>query len=129
MSLVAVALCTGMTIATTNARAEEATATSSEAIVSDVNDDYNVEPSIVDAEHRLDAIDRDWRRRGYGCYSYCDEIRDSCMRRYYRGYDGGHRRDRHRWDDRRNWNDGYRRCERRFDYCIDACRDTRWRDR
>lgn len=126
MALVTVALSCGMTIAATNARAEDTheTAESAGAIVNVNDDDFNIEPSHEDAESRLEVVDRDWHRRGYrACYSYCDELRDNCIRRYDRGYDDERRGDRH------HDSYGYRRCERRFDFCIEQCRDTRWRNR
>lgn len=158
ISLVAIALCTGATtITTSTAHAEDAdevtedVATSEEALVSEpdaiiVNpyadndfdgrsftrdDDYN-RRSFEDNDGYDDrTFDRDWHRRGYGsCFAYCDDVRDACMRRYYRGgYDHwrGGRRDR--WDRRHRGNAGYRRCEQRFDYCLDSCRNDRWRGR
>lgn len=132
LTLAAAALCaTSTSFATSTAFAEEAenTAEATETLVADI-DDFDIEPSREDAERRLNNRDRDWHRRGYrGCYSYCDDQRDDCMRRYYRGYDDWHRGDRRRWDRRRHGDNAYRRCERRFDYCIDVCRDSRWRDR
>ncbi len=134
MSLVAIALGCGMTTASTNARAEESedTTESTETLVTsnENDDDFLVEPSREDAERRLDVVNRDWHRRGYiGCYSYCDDLRNSCMRRDDRGYDDWRWRDLRRWDDRRHGNNAYRRCERRFDFCIEVCRDNRWRNR
>jgi hypothetical protein len=129
MSLVAVAICSGMTISATNARAEEAeeTATSAEAIVDDINDNLNLEISTEDAASRVDIIDPNSYRRDYrGCYSYCDDLRNSCMRRYYSGYDRWRSGGRRRWDGRHHRYDAYRRCERRFDNCLDSCRDRRW---
>jgi hypothetical protein len=130
LTLAAAALCaTSTTLVTSFSFAEEAenTAESSEAVERDR--DFDIPPSREDAERRLNDRDRNWNRRGYrGCYSYCDEQRDDCMRRYYRGYDDWHRGDRRRWDRRRHGDNSYSRCERRFDFCIDACRDSRWRD-
>jgi hypothetical protein len=122
MSLVTLALCCGMTIASTNARAEESeeTTESVESLVSDSNNDVEVEAASEAAELPVNAVDRDWRRRGFhGCYSYCDEVRERCERRIYRGH--------RRWDDR-HYGNAYRRCERRFDFCVQVCRDTRWRN-
>jgi hypothetical protein len=117
LTLAAAALCvSSIPLATSTAFAEEAEneAESTEALATE-SDDFDVEPSREDAERRLN--------------SYCDDQRNDCMRRYYDRYDDWHRGDRRRWDRRRHWNDGYRVCERRFDYCINVCRDSRWDNR
>lgn len=99
------------------------------------DDDFNRRSFDFDDgfDDRIDnrSFDRDWHRYGYRtCYAYCDDIRDACMRRYYRGgYDTWRGGGRHRWESRHRRHDGYRRCERRFDYCLDSCRNDRLRDR
>ncbi len=130
--IAAVVCCSSIPFGNSIAHAEEAerTAETSAALTADNDDDINIEPSRDDAERRLRSVDRDWNRRGYGgCYGYCDNLRDDCMRRHFRGYGEWRGRRGNRWDRRYGWSDAYRRCERRFDVCIDVCRDSRWRNR
>ncbi len=129
----AVVCCSSITMSSSNARAEEPenTTESSEALTTDSNDDFDIEPSRESEERRLYSVDRDWHRRGYGgCYRICSNLREDCMRRYFRGgYDEWRGRRNNRWDRRYGWSNAYRRCERRFDYCIESCRGSRFRDR
>lgn len=68
-------------------------------------------------------------RHDFGtCYASCDELRENCIRDFYRRFGDWHSRRHHSWEELHG-HDVYRHCERRFDICINGCRDTRWWDR
>ncbi len=112
-------LWTSLSLTSTNVRADEP---------NDPNDNDITTPDDAEVTRDLERgpyyLDRDWYRRYGRCYSYCDNLRDTCVRRYFRGFDHRSLGNRHRWD----WHDAQRVCQRRFDICIDACRDARWND-
>lgn len=113
-TLLAVALGAGTTVTTNDAQASDTVVNVENDVAHDARFDdddpgYNV-------PYELDRRDRGWRRHGIRrCYSYCDNIRDECVRdAYRRGYNWGRLRRQ------------IARCERRFDRCFDYCRDYRW---
>lgn len=62
------------------------------------------------------------------CYASCTTLRNDCIRRYLHGANTWPWTRHGRTNRRFVWDDAYRTCERRFDLCIDACRDRRWNE-